>query len=62
MEIENRDSTQSKELWNVVSGNEQKPIKINANVNLATYTKLDNYILNLIIQSLSNSKLMIICR
>lgn len=62
MEIQNRNSTQSKELWNVVSGNEQKPIKINANVNLATYTKLDNYTLNLIIQSLSNSKLMIICR
>jgi hypothetical protein len=49
------------ELWSVVSGNEQKPIKINANVNLNTYAKLDNYTLNFIIQSLSNSKLMIIC-
>ncbi len=29
---------------------------------LATYTKLDNYILNFITQILSNSKLIIICQ
>jgi hypothetical protein len=47
----------ARELWSLVGGTNQKPIATTMN-GLATYTKWENRVLNIIIQSLSNSQLM----
>jgi hypothetical protein len=49
----------ARDLWSLVSGNDQKPINTNV---LTSYTKQENHTLNLIMQSLSNSQLMTVCQ
>jgi hypothetical protein len=48
----------ARELWNLVGGTNQNLVATTTN-DLATYTKKENHVLNIIIQSLSNSQLMI---
>ncbi len=49
----------ARDLWSLVGGNDQKPINTNV---LTSYTKQENHTLNLIVQSLLNSKLMTVCQ
>jgi hypothetical protein len=49
----------ARDLWSFVGGNDQKPINTNV---LTSYTKQENHTLNLIMQSLSDNQLMIVCQ
>jgi hypothetical protein len=49
----------ARDLWSLVSGNDQKPINTNV---LTSYTKQENHTLNLIVQSLLDSQLMLVCQ
>lgn len=49
----------ARDLWSLIDGNDQKPINTNV---LSSYTKQENHTLNLIVQTLSNSQLMIVCQ
>jgi hypothetical protein len=57
MEIQNL--LKARDLWSLIDGNDQKPINTNV---LTSYTKQDNHTLNFIMQSLSDSQLMIVCQ
>jgi hypothetical protein len=48
MEIKIETLLKAKHLWNIVGGNEQKLTKTNVNAR-ASYTKQENYVLNLIV-------------
>jgi len=48
-----------KEMWNLIGGNEKNIVESHVNV-LTTYTKQENHVLSLIIQSLLDNQLMVV--